>query len=201
MALAYYYSNKVYKPEDLPIRCAAVSRCYRAEASSIFEERGIYRVHQFNKVEMFSICLPSQSEQVHKEFLSLQTELLTNLGVHFKVLDMPPNELGSAAFRKFDIEAWMPGRGMYGEVSSCSNCTDYQSRRLHIKYGNEDDFVHTVNGTACAAPRLLITLIETFQSDDKTVKIPEILKQFLFNSDPIGRQRRIPNLKLINKVA
>jgi seryl-tRNA synthetase len=174
---------------------AAVSRCYRAETSSIEEERGLYRVHEFTKVELFGVTAAETEEQeessnLHQEILALEESLFSKLGIHFKTLEMPPSELGLPAFRKFDIEAWMPGRKMFGEISSCSNCTDFQSRRLNIRYkretknGDEDDhnnfnFVHTVNGTAMAIPRMLITLIETCQQSDGTIKIPSILEKFM----------------------
>lgn len=114
---------------------------------------------------MFSVCTAEQSEAILEHFNQIELHLFERLGLHYKLLDMPPHELGAPAYRKYDIEAWMPGRKMWGEISSCSNCTDYQAKRLNIQYksGNGMKFAHTVNGTACAIPRLLIALLETNQ--------------------------------------
>ncbi|CAH2048545.1 unnamed protein product, partial [Iphiclides podalirius] len=138
MSLAGLLSNTIHLAQKLPLKLAAVSRCYRAETSNVIEERGTYRVHQFTKVEMFVICKPQHSDDILEYIRNVQEELFTPLGLHMRVLDMPPHELGAPAYRKYDIEAWMPGRNSYGEISSCSNCTDYQSRRLHIKYSDHD---------------------------------------------------------------
>jgi seryl-tRNA synthetase len=204
MSLAGYFSGKILDLEKLPIKCAAISRCFRAETSSLLEERGIYRVHQFTKVEMFSVCRSNQSESLLNEFRDIEVELFKEIGVHFQLLDMPPFELGAPAFRKYDIEAWMPGRSMWGEISSCSNCTDYQSRRLNILVNNnnklEVEFAHTVNGTACAIPRMLIAIIETFQRDDGSVSVPKVLKKFM-KKDKILKRKILPELKLVKNIA
>ncbi|KAK4881291.1 hypothetical protein RN001_004610 [Aquatica leii] len=199
MSLASLYSNKILSEVELPIKLAAVSRCYRAETSSISEERGIYRVHQFTKVEMFAISKPEDSDSILEEFRIIEEENFAALGLHLKTLDMPPHELGAPAYRKYDIEAWLPGRNMFGEISSCSNCTDYQSSRLDIKYkkGNSLKYVHTLNGTACAIPRMLIAIIETFQTDKGTIDIPEMLQKYMYNKKVIGRQKAVPELKLM----
>ncbi|KAJ8965610.1 hypothetical protein NQ314_004001 [Rhamnusium bicolor] len=200
MALAGFMTNKLFSEEELPLKLAAVSRCYRAETSSVAEERGIFRVHEFTKVEMFMVSTPENSDSALEDIRTLQEDNFESLGIHFKVLDMPPHELGAQAYRKYDIEAWMPGRGLYGEISSCSNCTDYQSRRLGIKYktkGGKVRFVHTLNGTAGAIPRLLITLTETSQDNKGTIHIPDVLQKFMRGKTTIGRQKNIPDLKLI----
>lgn len=158
MALAGYFAGKHL---DGGQRVMATSRCFRAETSGLQEERGIYRVHTFTKVEMFAVCAGSESDAMLEEFRTIEMELFELLGVPFRLLDMPPAELGAPAYRKYDIEAWLPGRRMYGEISSCSNCTDYQARRLGIRLGAE--WAHTVNGTACAVPRMLIAIVENFQ--------------------------------------
>jgi len=188
MGISSLLENKVFAEEDLPIKLAAVTRCYRAETSSMEEEKGIYRVHTFTKVEMFGITANetgTESNELHMQFKQIQENLFSSLGLHFRTLEMPPVELGTSAHRKFDIEAWMPARNMFGEISSCSNCTDFQSRRLNIRYlpSNSTDlkYVHTVNGTACAIPRMLITMIETFQTKD-TVNLPSALNPFLIRS-------------------
>ncbi|KAK2704495.1 serine--tRNA ligase, mitochondrial-like [Artemia franciscana] len=184
MAIAGFLSNQVLNVDELPLKLAAVSRCYRAEISSSFDERGIYRVHQFTKVEMFGVTKNdiSQSEALLQEFVDIQSELSASYGIHCQLLDMPLHELGAPAYRKFDIEAWMPGRNMFGEISSSSNCTDFQARRLNIKYESGEDtyFCHTVNGTACAVPRMLIALLETFQNRyADTINIPEVLWPYM----------------------
>lgn len=198
MSLAGLLMNSVHDASSLPIKMAAVSRCYRAETSNLIEEKGIYRVHQFTKVEMFAVTTPEQSEEMLEHIRHIQEELFTPLGLHMRVLDMPPHELGAPAYRKYDIEAWLPGRQTFGEISSCSNCTDYQSRRLLIKYdkGGNKDFTHTLNGTACAVPRTLIALLETHQNPKGKIAIPEILQPFMSNKEFITKNINVPDLKL-----
>uniref|UniRef100_A0A914XZT8 serine--tRNA ligase n=1 Tax=Panagrolaimus superbus TaxID=310955 RepID=A0A914XZT8_9BILA len=183
MGIADKLASRTFKESELPKLFFAESRCFRPEISKSASEAKLYRVHEFNKLEMFAICTPTQSSKVLQMFLEIQIKIWSKLGVKYRVLDMPSEELGAAASRKYDIEAWMPGRGIYGEVSSTSNCTDYQARRLGIKYQNEGNsgeecFVHTCNGTAMASTRALITVLETFQTSRGFVP-PEILKQFL----------------------
>ncbi|XP_023364020.1 serine--tRNA ligase, mitochondrial [Otolemur garnettii] len=184
VGLAGYFMDHSVAFRDLPIRMVCSSTCYRAETDTGKEPWGLYRVHHFTKVEMFGVTGPGleQSSQLLEEFLSLQMEILTELGLHFRVLDMPTQELGLPAYRKFDIEAWMPGRDCFGEVTSASNCTDFQSRRLHIMFQTEAgelQFAHTVNATACAIPRLLIALLENNQQKDGSVLVPPALQPYL----------------------
>ncbi|XP_001607907.2 serine--tRNA ligase, mitochondrial [Nasonia vitripennis] len=191
MALAYKLSNTVLHENELPLKLAAVSRCYRAEVSNLLEERGIYRVHQFTKVEMFICSKQNESVQIMDEVVAIQEKLFGQLGLHYKVLDMPPNELGSPAYRKIDIEAWMPGRKQFGELSSCSNCTDYQARRLNIKYQDKNEQImhsHTLNGTACAVPRMLIAICETHQLEDGNIAVPEQLVPYMNGKTVIKKQ-------------
>lgn len=199
MALAGYFAGSRIKSSQLPIKVTAVSKCFRAETSNIHEERGIYRVHQFTKVEMFSVCRPSESSSILEEFKDIEVKLFENLGLHFKLLDMPPFELGAPAYRKYDIEAWMPGREIWGEISSCSNCTDYQSRRLNIRVDDTDEFAHTVNGTACAIPRMLIAIVESFQRKDGSIEIPKALRH-LMKKDSIVKRKVIPELRLVKSI-
>ncbi|CAH0585819.1 unnamed protein product [Chrysodeixis includens] len=198
MSLAGLLMNSLHTEEILPLKLAAVSRCYRAETSNIIEERGIYRVHQFTKVEMFVVAKSSQSENMLEYLRTTQQELFKPLGFNMRVLDMPPYELGAPAYRKYDIEAWMPGRNNYGEISSCSNCTDYQSRRLNIKYvhGNHMSYVHTLNGTACAIPRMLIALLESHQDPKGKIYIPEVLQPYMNGKKIITKNNLVPELKL-----
>ncbi|CAD7692672.1 unnamed protein product [Nyctereutes procyonoides] len=196
VGLAGYFMDHSVAFRDLPIRMVCSSTCYRAETDTGKEPRGLYRVHHFTKVEMFGVTGPGleQSSQLLDEFLSLQMEILTELGLHFRVLDMPTQELGLPAYRKFDIEAWMPGRGRFGEVTSASNCTDFQSRRLHImfqKEAGELQFAHTVNATACAVPRLLIALLESNQQEDGSVLVPPALQPYL-GTDRITVPTHVP---------
>lgn len=185
MAFGGYLQNKEFLLQNLPLKMAAISRCFRAESSSLHEERGIYRVHGFTKVEMFGVTSAesgNESTELYAEIIQIQKELFTQLGIHFQILEMPLHDLGAPAYSKIDMEAWMPGRNLYGEISSASNCTDYQSRRLNICYQDnkgEQRFVHTVNGTACAIPRMLIAICETFQSEDGTISIPSILQPYM----------------------
>lgn len=148
---------------------------------------------------MFAVSTPEQSEKVLQEFLRTEKTLFENLRLHFKILDMPPHELGAPAYRKYDIEAWLPGRKLYGEISSCSNCTDFQARRLGIKYKSENDlkYVHTINGTACAVPRMLIALIETYQGNKGAIEVPEVLRRWMKGATVIEKQKQIPELKLV----
>ncbi|XP_064403281.1 uncharacterized protein LOC135348852 isoform X1 [Halichondria panicea] len=188
--LAGKYMKSVLPLDQLPIRLVAFGRCFRAETGGKGHgSRGLYRVHQFSKVELFGLTAQeegSESQQLLEEFLSLQKDILSSLGLHYRVLEMATAELGGPAYRKYDIEVWMPGRGEYGEVTSASNCTDYQSRRLLTSYPNPDKlrvpkrkYAHTVNGTACAVPRTIIALLENYQQEDGSVVLPEVLRPFL----------------------
>ncbi|XP_045468781.1 serine--tRNA ligase, mitochondrial isoform X2 [Harmonia axyridis] len=200
MSLAGLYMNHIFEEAELPIKLAAVSRCYRSETSNLAEERGLYRVHEFTKVEMFLIVTPEQSDSMLEYIRNIQEDHFSLLDLHMQVLDMPPDELGAPAYRKYDIEAWLPGREYYGEISSCSNCTDYQSRRLGIQYRNKNGelkFVHTLNGTASAIPRLLIALIETGQKEKGVVELPKVLHKYMHGQEIIKKQTKIPTLKLI----
>lgn len=163
MALAAYFSGKTLEASVLPKKVMAVSRCFRAEASE--SKVKFYRVNCFTKVEMFAVCQPDQSNAVHEYFREVQCRLFEKLGLCFKLYDMPIKDLGASAYRKYDIEAYMHSFKGFGEISSTSNCTDYQSKRLNIYYrdGDEKYHAHTVNGTACAIPRMLIAILEQHQ--------------------------------------
>jgi len=199
------YADKVVAEEDLPIRLAAFGHCFRTEAGAAgAASKGLYRVHQFSKVEMFVLATAEQSDQIHEELISLEEEMFQDLGLHFKTLDMPSEDLGAPAYRKFDVECWMPGMQRYGEISSASNCTEFQSRRLNIRYrpsagseASEDNggkkggkaplkFVHTLNATACAVPRMIIAILENFQQEDGTVVVPEVLRPYLGGMEVIS---------------
>lgn len=148
---------------------------------------------------MFVITTPEQSDSMLEHIRSIQEKHFSPLNLHMQILDMPPHELGAPAYRKYDFETWLPAREMYGEISSCSNCTDYQSRRLGIKYkkNGELKFVHTLNGTASAIPRLLIAITETGQMEKGLIEIPEVLRKYMYGQEYISKQTGIPQLKLI----
>ncbi|KDN52699.1 seryl-tRNA synthetase [Tilletiaria anomala UBC 951] len=171
--------------QQLPLRVVALSHSFRAEAGARgADTRGLYRVHQFAKAELFVVCNASQSDEILEELRSLQEHIISSLGIPYRVLNMPSEELGASAYRKYDIEAWMPGRGSWGEISSASNCTDHQSRRLHIKHKtrNSDgkaDFAHTLNGTAAAIPRLVVALLENYgRAEGGRLRLPICLRKF-----------------------
>uniref|UniRef100_A0A3P8UAS4 Serine--tRNA ligase, mitochondrial n=1 Tax=Amphiprion percula TaxID=161767 RepID=A0A3P8UAS4_AMPPE len=185
VGVAGYFMDHAVNWKDLPVRTVCSSTCYRAETDTGRETWGLYRVHHFNKVEMFGVTADETGEESSRlldEFVSLQKEMFSALELHYRVLDMPTQELGPPAHRKYDIEAWMPGRNSYGEISSGSNCTDYQSRRLNILYEREDgslQYAHTVNATACAVPRTIIAILETHQTKEGSVRVPRALQPYL----------------------
>jgi seryl-tRNA synthetase len=181
ITLGGYYADTVFPFEKLPLRMAGLSHCFRKEAGAAGQfSKGLYRVHQFTKVEMFVYCLPEQSGALHEELRAVEEEIFSGLEIPFRVVDTCTGDLGAPAYRKWDLEAWMPGRngGEWGEVTSTSNCTDYQARRLNIKYRGEDGknhFVHMLNGTAMAVSRGIISILENFQNADGSVRIPKAL--------------------------
>jgi seryl-tRNA synthetase len=193
ITLGGLYSGEVIEAEKLPLKLCGVSHCFRTEAGAAGRaSRGLYRVHQFTKVEMFAFTLPDQSEDMHNYFCDLECQIFDGLGIPYRVIDTATGDLGGPAYRKFDLEAWMPGRGEngeYGEVTSASNCTDYQARRLNIRYKNKGEkgthFVHTLNGTAVAISRALIAILENCQQPDGTIIIPEVLRKWV-GKDRIG---------------
>jgi seryl-tRNA synthetase len=162
----------------LPIKYAGHSHCFRAEGLDGARNRGLYRVHQFTKVELFAFCDPEESHQMLQEFVKLETDIFNELELNFKVLNMPLNDMGAPAYQKFDIEAWMPGRNDWGEISSASNCIDYQAKRLNIKRQRDNRHVHTVNGTAIAVTRMMVALLETHQNASGDVYIPVALRPY-----------------------
>lgn len=179
--LAGLHADQILDEEDLPLRYAGLSTCFRREAGAAGRDtRGIFRVHQFDKVEMFAFVAPEDSAQEHLRLLAIEERILATLEIPYRVVDIPAGDLGSSAARKFDIEAWMPGQGEYREVTSCSNCTDYQARRLKARVRHEKRTrpVHTLNGTACAVGRTIVALLENGQQADGTVRLPSALVEF-----------------------
>ncbi len=187
ITLGGLYSGKTLADSELPIKLCGISHCYRTEAGAAGRaSRGLYRVHQFTKIEMFAFTLPEQSPAMHEELRQIECDLFDAIGVPYRVVDTATGDLGGPAYRKFDLEAWMPGRGEsgeWGEVTSTSNCTDYQSRRLNIRYKIKDkkgtQFVHTLNGTAFALSRALISILENHQNADGSVSVPECLRPIM----------------------
>jgi seryl-tRNA synthetase len=185
-------ADSILREEDLPILLAGLSHCFRTEAGAAGQEsRGLYRVHQFTKVELFAFTLGELevSEAMHARLLAIEEEIFQGLGLPYRVLDIATGDLGGQAYRKFDIEAWMPGRGAYGEVTSTSNCTDYQSRRLRIRAKSPEGknrFVHMLNGTAIADSRAIVAILENYQQADGSVRIPEVLRPWMGGMERIG---------------
>ncbi|XP_017981181.1 PREDICTED: serine--tRNA ligase, chloroplastic/mitochondrial isoform X2 [Theobroma cacao] len=201
------HMDSILSKSSLPLKYVAFSHCFRTEAGAAgTATRGLYRVHQFSKVEMFILCRPEDSDMFHEELIKIEEDLFSSLGLHYKTLDMATGDLGAPAYRKFDVEAWMPGLERYGEISSASNCTDYQSRRLGIRYRPSEStstnskkgqaslattkFVHTLNATACAVPRMLVCLLENFQQEDGSVIIPNPLRPFMGGIELISLKSR-----------
>lgn len=190
--LAAMNMETAVEEQDLPIKYVGVGTAYRAESGSRGREsKGLYRVHQFTKVELFAWTSPKDSDGMLAEIVELQKEIVDGLGLHARILQMPAHELGNAAYSKYDIEAWMYGRNAWGEITSASNCTDYQSRRLNTRYrpkGKDQKlrYVHTLNGTAVAVPRMIIAILESGLQKDGTVEIPVALRKYI-GSDTISR--------------
>lgn len=178
-----YHADEVLDLSKGPKKYVAISHCFRTEAGSYGKEsRGLYRVHQFTKLEMFVYCTPEESEKYHQEILEIEKEICDGLSLVYRVIDTASGDLGGPAYRKFDIEAWMTMKGNYGEITSTSNCRDYQARRLNIKYRKPDgtrEYVHTLNGTAVVSSRFPLAIIEQLQEKDGSVAIPKVLQEYM----------------------
>jgi seryl-tRNA synthetase len=186
VALAAYHTNEILDLEAGPERFAGWSSCYRREAGSYGKDvRGILRVHQFDKVEMFSFCKPEQAAGEHLRLLAMEEEMLAKVEIPYRVIDVAGGDLGSSAARKFDCEAWVPSQGRYREVTSTSNCTTFQARRLNIRYRDADgkpQIAATLNGTL-ATTRWLIPILENHQQADGSVRVPKALQPYLGGRD------------------
>jgi seryl-tRNA synthetase len=180
--LASLHAGEILDEEALPARYAGFSTCFRREAGAGGKDtRGIFRVHQFDKVEMFSFVRPEESQSEHDRLLSIEEELLQALEIPYRVVNIPVWDLGASAAKKYDLEAWLPGQGRYRELTSTSNTTDFQARRLGIRFrpgGGRPEEVHTLNGTAVAVGRTIIALVENHQRDDGSIEVPEVLQAF-----------------------
>jgi seryl-tRNA synthetase len=194
ITLGGLFADAVLAEEELPRRLAGLSHCFRTEAGSYGREsKGLYRVHQFTKVEMFAFTRPGDSEAMHDQLLAIEERIFQGLEIPYRVLDIAAADLGAPAYRKFDLEAWMPGRGdggAFGEVTSTSNCTDYQSRRLRVRFRRKGakgtELVHMLNGTAVANSRAILALLENHQRADGTVAVPKALQRY------VGREELRP---------
>ena len=180
--LAAYHMDEILDAKSLPLRYAGYSPCFRREAGSYGKDtRGIIRVHQFEKVEMFSFCAPEQAAEEHKRLLQWEKDFLNAMEIPYRVIDVASGDLGSSANRKFDIEAWIPTQNAYREVTSTSNCTEFQARRLNIRFKDADGTraVATLNGTLVAIPRMIVAILENHQNSDGSVNVPAALQPFL----------------------
>ena len=183
--LAAMHMDEILPAEKLPLRYAGYSTCFRREAGTYGKDtRGIIRVHQFDKVEMFSFCKPEEAKEEHKRILQWEKEFLNAMEIPYRVIDVASGDLGSSANRKFDIDAWIPTQGTYREVTSTSNCTEFQARRLNIRYKDSDGTkaIATLNGTLVAIPRMIVAILENHQNADGSVNVPKALQPFLGTS-------------------
>lgn len=191
ITLGGLYADSILQESELPLRIAGISHCFRTEAGAAGREsKGLYRVHQFTKTEMFCITRPENSDAMHDEILAIEEKIFQGLELPYRVVDIAAGDLGAPAYRKYDVEAWMPGRGeggSWGEISSASNCTDYQARRLKIRFRREgekkNETVHMLNGTAVSNARTILALLENHQQKDGSVRIPDALQPY------VGRER------------
>lgn len=194
ITLGGYHSGEILAKEKLPLLYCGLSHCFRREAGAAGQfSKGLYRVHQFTKLEMFVYCLPEQSDELHEKLRLIEEEIFSGLDIPFRVVDTCTGDLGAPAYRKWDLEAWMPGRngGEWGEVTSTSNCTDYQARRLNVRYKDDDGknrYVHMLNGTAVAVSRALVAVLENYQNEDGSVTVPKALVPYC-GFDRISRDK------------
>jgi len=193
--MAAMFMNEVLKEEDLPLKLAGISACFRKEAGAHGKDtRGMFRTHQFNKIEQFVFCKPEDSWKLHEELLHNAEELVQKLGLSYRVVNVCTGDIGTVAAKKYDIEVWMPAQNAYREVVSCSNCTDYQARRLGIRYREKEGappkgFLHTLNSTAIATGRTIVAILETFQQEDGSIIVPEVLRKYMHDIEKISLKR------------
>ena len=178
-----FHQGEIFTEEQLPKRYLGFSPCYRREAGSYGKDvQGVLRLHQFDKLEMFSFCLPTQAKEEHQLILGIEEVLVQLLAIPHHVLNICSGDLGTPAAIKYDIECWMPGENKYRETHSCSNCTDWQAQRLNIRYRNQqtgnNEFIYTLNGTAFALGRIMIAIMENYQQRDGSIKIPKVLQSY-----------------------
>jgi seryl-tRNA synthetase len=193
--MAAMYMTEVIKEQDLPLKLAGFSPCFRKEAGAHGKDtRGIFRTHQFNKIEQFIFCKPEDSVRLHEELLATAEDLLQKLELPYRVVSVCTGDIGAVAAKKYDIEAWMPAQNDYREVVSCSNCTDYQARRLGIRYREKEGappkgFLHTLNSTAIATGRTMVALLENNQNEDGTINVPKVLQKYMGDFEKIVKNQ------------
>ncbi|EKE04973.1 MAG: hypothetical protein ACD_19C00427G0020 [uncultured bacterium] len=191
VTLAGSHADEVIPESALPLKYIGYSHCFRQEGGSYGKySRGLYRVHQFTKAEMFIYCKPEDSLGFHDYLLEMEEKIYQGLGIPYRILKQCTGDLGAMAARKFDVEAWMPGRNDYGEITSTSNCTDYQARNLNIKYkkkNGETEYIHMLNGSAIATSRTIIAILENFQNEDGSVNIPTVLQKWMGKEKIVAR--------------
>jgi seryl-tRNA synthetase len=190
--MAAMFMNEVFKEDELPLKLAGISTCFRKEAGAHGKDtRGIFRTHQFNKIEQFIFCTPEQSWNLHEELLHNAEDLVQKLDLPYRVVNVCTGDIGTVAAKKYDIEAWMPAQNAYREIISCSNCTDYQARRLGIRYREKEGapvegFVHTLNSTAIATGRTIVAILENYQRNDGSIEVPEVLRRYMAGIEKIA---------------
>ena len=190
--MAAMFMNEVFKEDELPLKLAGISACFRKEAGAHGKDtRGIFRTHQFNKIEQFIFCTPEQSWNLHEELLHNAEDLVQKLDLPYRVVNVCTGDIGTVAAKKYDIEAWMPAQNAYREIISCSNCTDYQARRLGIRYREKEGapvkgFVHTLNSTAIATGRTIVAILENYQRNDGSIEVPEVLRSYMAGIEKIA---------------
>jgi seryl-tRNA synthetase len=185
--------ESIVEEASLPLRYTAYTPCFRAEAGAAGRDtRGMIRQHQFNKVELVSITTPEQSKDEHERMLSCAEEVLRRLGLHYRVVTLCAGDMGFASEKTYDIEVWLPGQGMYREISSCSNCGDFQARRMDARFRGKENrsprFVHTLNGSGVAVGRALIAVMETYQQDGGSIAVPDVLQGYMGGKTVIERR-------------
>ena len=189
IALTGYHMDEIIDEKDLPLFYAGFSACFRKEAGSAGKHtRGLFRVHQFNKLEMYAFCVPEQSKEIHEKIRAIEEEIWQELGIPYRVINIAAGDLGAPAAKKYDIEYWSPVDQTYRELTSCSNCTDFQARNLNIRVRRENGAVetlHTLNGTAVSLARTMVAVIENYATKDGKLKVPEVLKPYLNNREEI----------------
>ena len=187
MPLTGYHMDEILEEKDLPLFYAGYSACFRKEAGTYGKyTRGLFRVHQFNKLEMYAFCLPEQSKEIHEKILSIEEEIWQEIGIPYHIINIAAGDLGAPAAKKYDLEYWSPVNQKYQELTSCSNCTDFQARSVNcrVRRKNGDvEFVHTLNGTAISMARTLVAVLENYVEEDGRFKVPEVLKPYLDNRE------------------
>jgi seryl-tRNA synthetase len=193
--MAAMLQNEVLLEQNMPLKLAGISTCFRKEAGAHGRDtRGIFRTHQFNKIEQFIFCAPEQSWQLHEELVHNAEGLVQKLGLPYRVVNVCTGDIGTVAAKKYDIEAWMPAQEGYREIISCSNCTDYQARRLGVRYREKEGapvkgFVHTLNSTAIATGRTIVAILENFQQEDGSIVVPKVLRKYMGDIEKISLKR------------